>query len=228
MGSAGEMSGFHAEKSIGDRVRTTLTGANELRAFHYTHLFKVILLLLPLEIALVLFFMPFSIDFDGFPIEGVIVLSTISIGVLGVYIFFFWKTWKPALIIRSDKLKYNPITLGRGFEIDWNRIEGLMEDEVPYTRFKSVKILKIVYRKMNDTVGQIVLNQNILQKGNEVFSFLKRIIPPGPSADVYSKLEDLKRSQMADVKYKNIVLNNQGLNIKSTASKKTASLPWAY
>ena len=225
MGSADETIGLHAEKAIGQRVRTALTGAREFRVL-YSHLFKLGLMLLPLEIALVFLFKPLSIDFSGFPVEGVIVLSSFSVCVIAVYVFLIWRAWQPALIIRTDKLKYNHIALARGIEIEWDRIEGLMEEEAPYSRLKPAKILKIVYRKMNDTVGQIVLKQNLLNKGSEAFSFLKKIIPPGPSADVYRRLDDLKRSLKEDFKYNNIKLNDRGLNVSSKVSEKTAVIPW--
>jgi hypothetical protein len=226
MGMAGEATGFYPGKSVRERVRATLSGADEFRAFNYTYLLKVGLMLFPLEIALILFIKHLSIDFSGFPIEGIVVLSAFSISVTAVYVFLMWRLWKPVLIIRIDKLKYNHIALWRGIEIEWDRIEGLIEDEAPNSRLKSVKVLKIVYRKMNNKIDQIVLNQNMLHKGKEAFSLLKKIIPPGPSADVYRRLEELKRSPKTDVRYKNIVLNDQGLNVPSKVSNKTAVIPW--
>lgn len=226
MDIAGEISGFRAEKSIRERIRASMTGADEFRNFYYNHLFKVVLLLLPFEIAFVLFFMPYAIDFSGLPVEGAIVLSVFSILLAAAYVHILWRLCKPALTIREDKLRYSKIAFIRALEIDWDHIDGLTEEEVPYTRFTSVKVMKIIYRKMNDTVGQIVLNPNVLHKGNEAFSFLKKIIPPGPSVDAARRLADLKRSPLKNARYKNIELNDQGLNIESRTSKKTVTIPW--
>lgn len=220
MGLEGETSGFHAEKSIRGRVRAALTGGKEFRVFYYNHLFKVGLMLLPVELALVLFFKPFSLNFSEFPTEGIIVLSTALICIVAVFILLLWRLWKPALIIQIDKLRYNHIASVRGLEVEWDRIEGVMEDEAPYSRFRSVKRLKIVYRKKNDTIGQIVLTQNLLHKGEQAFSFLKKIIPPSPSADACRRLEGLKRSPLANVKFKNLELNSQGLVVQSNTTKK--------
>ena len=217
---------FHTEKSIREKAREALASHNDIRIFYYAYPVRLALLLVPLELALVFYLKPLPINFSQLPIEGTIVLSAVLISAIVIYIFFLWKTWKPALVIQNDKLIYNKIGFGRGISIEWRQIEGLVEDEAAYFGNRSNKRVKIVFRKMNDTIGHFVLSPKALHKGNEAFSWLKKIIPTGPSENICRRLEKLKRSPISNIKYRKIDLSKQGITVESPITRRKEVISW--
>jgi tetratricopeptide (TPR) repeat protein len=199
-------------------VPSIFLNADEVRSFSHAIQIRIVLAIMPLLLLLIVFFLPFNIR--EMPVEGVIVLSVFFIGLLAVCIWFFLKAMKPAVILSSRGMSYNP--LGKKIFLEWEHIDGLVEDNTYTHAGKYVEQIKIVYNVGDGSIRELIISAKQFNKGGELFSLLKKIVPKKSSKELENKLSQLKPLSTVTMKYKNIELSTQGIMVTTNNNM----IPW--
>ncbi len=192
-------------------VSSVFLNDDEIRSFSYSTQVRIALAVMPLSLLLIVFCLPFNIR--QMPVEGIIVLSVFFIGLMALCIWFFLKAMKPAVILSNRGMSYNP--LGKKIFLEWERIDGLVEDSTSTRAGKYDEKIKIVYNASDSSIRELIISAKQFTKGSELFSILKKIIPQKSSKELENRLCQFKPLSTVTMKYKNIELSTQGIMVLS-------------
>jgi tetratricopeptide (TPR) repeat protein len=192
-------------------VSSVFINADEIRSFSHATQVRIALAIMPLSLLLIVSCLPFNMR--EMPVEGVIVLSVFFIGLLTLCIWFFLKAIKPAIILSSRGMSYNP--LGKKIFLEWEHIDGLVEDKASIRAGKYDEKIKIVYNAGDSSIRELIISAKLFTKGSELFSLLKKIIPQKSSKELEDRLSQLKPLSTVTMKYKNMELSTQGIMVPS-------------
>ena len=174
---------------------------------------------------------------NGFMTPPMIVFLILSvIFFICVSSFTVWRMSQPAIVISKDNITLKKSIFHSAMTLSWSQIlEMAQEQRKLPSRYnlkdRYVEILKIVFRRFDKRLGEIVmdqvmLNQKFIENSNTVFPILKKILPQGLPLESHRHIDKIKKQAFRPFYFEHIEFDAAGITVHSDSHEKDEIIPW--
>jgi len=193
------------------------------RSFSIKLSFRLLFSTAPLLMILTATQLPFN--FSQLPKEGAIVLSSFFFIAFALMCFLARKFWQPVLTFSDQELGYSLANPFKPLSVKWSQIHGMTLEERIIGN-KPQMTVKLSLDSDCKGAGEVAINVNALQDGEEALTLLKQMIPEKKAREFSNTLLKFKPVSNETMKYRDIEIVHEGIVVTSKFGRKRIVVPW--